>query len=1207
MEGKNLPLKFIFLVLAVVLCVIAMFTKGLKQGIDLRGGHSLTFEIYTTEARQKKLEQNKADLEAQLKQASTDDKKKELEDAIKRIDQDIKTMSEGDPADLVNQMISILKRRVDPQGLRNLEWRPQGQNRFEVRMPAGREESRRARKDYDRALEQLESRNLRRSQITRIEETASRAQRQTLIASLAGDDKQLAGQLAALGKAYDSVNAAKAGGNDEIYQIAVNEWEKQRDKVAQYNLSRQKIQGILKNYLTASEAEALKKVVKNKKEIERRKKVFLNDVDELIAKYSTRRKEIEKVVECHKTYAEVRQFLDDPADLIRLIAKAGVLEYRIAPEVPGVSRDKAFRINDVDFKRYITKLHQEGPEGSRKRNESYQWFLMKDDGAGYGNLVVEKYAGQWYILLCNQSNNVMLQQRGQGGWSLKDARVTRDSMNTPAVGFTFNERGARLFGQLTLAHKDHHMAVLLDDEVYSAPVIQSVITHDGIITGKFTPDEARDLARTLKAGSLPARLNPVPVSESTFGPAIGAVNREMGIKAAYAGIIAVALFMLIYYLSCGFIADVALVLNVVLVLGVMSLFDVVFTLPGIAGLILTVGIAVDANVLIFERLREEQLRNQSVKMALKNAYQRAFSAIFDANITTMITCMILGWVGTEEVRGFGIVLGLGVAFSMFTALVVTRWIFQLLLALGMLKKPLFMLHIIGIPKINWMGKRKIFWVISSVMIIMGISSLVIQGGDIWGIEFSSGTKAIIRFKDDALIDGKLPNDKLVRDRFEQVAGELGYDKLKATARVEMLIDANRVEKFLEKYDRDNDGSVSQAEWKADKTIKAEFFTVMDADGNKQLSKDELERLNLSYQVTTTEIKVARIKEVAERGFGDSLQRRTSCMFEMVKGGRVAELDMDMPLNGMGRVSVTDGSHYRDIQQDFEEGLVIVVDKVSPAQTVKEIVDRLRVTQSQADFAQQQSYMFKVVGLKETEADKYGKFAIFFQMPEDENIGWNDFAANSLPWMNASLKRAEAMEVINFDPAIAGDTAGRAIFAVVASWIAIVLYLWFRFGSPQWGLAAVICLIHDVIIAIGLVAATGWIHNTFVGEMLGISSFKIDLAMIAAILTVIGYSVNDTIVVFDRIRENRGKLSTVSSHVINSSINQTLSRTLLTSGTTFIVVLIMYVWGGPGMHAFNYILLAGIIFGTYSSIAVASPLLLGFKQALVAKITNVSEE
>ena len=200
-----------------------------------------------------------------------------------------------------------------------------------------------------------------------------------------------------------------------------------------------------------------------------------------------------------------------------------------------------------------------------------------------------------------------------------------------------------------------------------------------------------------------------------------------------------------------------------------------------------------------------------------------------------------------------------------------------------------------------------------------------------------------------------------------------------------------------------------------------------------------------------------------------------------------------------------------------------------------------------------------------------------------------------------------MEIRNFDAAIAGEARGRAIMAIILSCAAIVAYLWLRFGSVQWGLAAVLCLVHDVIIVVGLVAASVWLKDTMVGRWLGITSFKIDLPMIAAFLTVIGYSVNDTIVVFDRIRENRGRLRGISPAILNRSINQTLARTLLTSGTTLIVVIIMYVWGGHGIHAFSYALLAGVIFGTYSSIAVASPLLLGFKKALVASVADTEAD
>jgi SecD/SecF fusion protein len=184
--------------------------------------------------------------------------------------------------------------------------------------------------------------------------------------------------------------------------------------------------------------------------------------------------------------------------------------------------------------------------------------------------------------------------------------------------------------------------------------------------------------------------------------------------------------------------------------------------------------------------------------------------------------------------------------------------------------------------------------------------------------------------------------------------------------------------------------------------------------------------------------------------------------------------------------------------------------------------------------------------------------------------------------------------------MAGQSKQRAVMAVVLAWLAIIVYLWVRFGQARWGLAAVLCLVHDVTIIVGLVAASGWLATTLVGKALGIESFKIDMAMVAAVLTVIGYSVNDTIVVFDRIRENRGRLMAATRQVINASINQTLSRTLLTSATTLEVIVVMYIWGGQGIHGFNFALLAGILFGTYSSIAVASPMLMGFREMVISR-------
>ena len=1232
MNTKNLPLKFLFLGLLVLLSLGALWYQGLREGIDLSGGHSLIFEIVGNEAEIARLKESRGVVEAQLAAATTDEEKKRLTNDIRRIDEDLKDVADqGTGRGLVKDMIGILRDRVDPLGLSNTEWRSLGDNRIMIRMPAGKKESRDARQAYGRALRAIDEGNIRRADSRRITQAAGAA-RQAAIADLSRGDTKLAELLGTLGTSHDAMVAAEkvidATTTDEqrtaaenARDEALNAYEEIESSLLGQNIQTQELLGVLSNYVSPAEEDALKKRSKRgRQEVIARKERCEEGLRELREKHPTRAAQIDDVADKYMAWAKVRSHLDDPSDLKRLIAKAGVLEFRIAPYAPGVKDEFTIPADEVD--RLTEVLQREGPEGMRKRNERLLWFPLQGDRGSYGGLVTADYAGKRYVLLYNTAGNMMLQKRGAGGWQLAGAKPDRDERNRPAIAFRFDERGAKQFARLTSEHRTtdtragHCMAILLDDEVYSAPVIQATISDRGTITGQFTQEEVNNLVRTLKAGSLPARLNKSPVAESTFGPGIGRENREMGKRAAIAGLIAVAVFMLVYYLYAGAIANAALVLNIVLVLGAMSLLQAVFTLPGIAGIILTIGIAVDANVLIFERLREEQAKNQSIRMALKTAYERAFSAIFDANLTTLITCAILGWIATEEVKGFAITLGLGVAISMFTALIVTRWIFQFLLDRGLIKSHVGMLKLIGVPKVNWMGKRYIFWGISAGMIVLGISSLAWQKSDIWGIEFSAGTEAVVQFRDDALIDGELPNDNTVRAMFAQTAGEEGYAKLQSTALVEERISPDQVDTFLATYDVDGDKKVALSEWTGAR-MKADFFAKVDTDGNKQLTREELEE-NLkptAYQISTTEERVPVIREVAVAAFGKALQIRTECKFDLATGGIDPDLGLALATDGITKIDpailrkarVT----YREELRDFEGGVMFVVRNVTPVITELDLSQRIRDMRFQPDFSGQLANEIRAIGLAPVGEDGHSAFLVLVSPGEEaareRPEAWRQFAEDEWNLVRAALERGEAMVATNFDAAIAGDTAWRAGFAVFLSWVAIVLYVWLRFGTWRWGLAAVVCLIHDVIIVVGLVAASGWLYQSFVGELLGISSFKIDLAMVAAVLTVIGYSVNDTIVVFDRIRENRGKLKTVSYQVINTSINQTLGRTLLTSGTTFIVVLIMYVWGGSGIHAFNFALLAGIIFGTYSSIAIASPLLMGFRKAFITRVTETPTE
>ena len=1212
MNTKNLSVKFACVAVLVAVCLWSLYTKGTQQGIDLRGGHSLIFAIRSPQAEAEQMQAEADELQEQRKAAEAAGEKgkvKELDGRIARLNEEIRVKREqGGGEDISKRMIEILKERIDPQGLANLEWRSVGKDRIEVRMPAGRQDTQLKRKAYDDAVEALERGNVS-SDRKNAYLKSSAAERETMRGQF--KDGQVRQALKELGEASDKMQAAakvladaRASGDRAKTDAAANDHQ---NAWHAFRLTEQALKGtrvssgrlgsILRNYRTPEEAVALKD-----KERDALAGQLAADLKALGVKHSDRKADVDAVVESYKAWANVRHRLSDPSDLQRRIARAGVLEFRIVAGYRGVDIERD--LQDT----YVKLLEEEGPEEVRRRGRPYAWFpIREDDRKTFSSMIMAEYAGQSYVLLCNQDDYQMLREPGAGGWRLTGAFRDTDQYGRPSIGFRFDETGAQKFFKLTSTHKGKAMAILLDDEVFSAPNIESAISDRGQITGKFTESQVKENVRLLEAGSLPARLNPEPVAVRSFGPTLGAENREKGKWAAYAGLICVALFMLAYYRLPGLIADVALVLNVILVLGAMSLLNAVFTLPGIAGIVLTIGIAVDANVLIFERLREEQAKVQSVRIALRNAYDRAFTAIFDANITTLITCLILGWVGTVEVRGFAITLGLGVTFSMFTALVVTRWIFQVLLDTNIIKSPLGMTSIIGVPKVSWMAKRKLFWAVSLVMIVLGVMSLAWQGGEIWGIEFSSGTQAVVQFTDDALIgEAKdLPNDERVRKLFSAQAAAGGSDTLR-DPRVETLLDPDRVAKFLRNYDENGDSKVALAEAKAAKLSEA-FFAKINGNTDEFLDRDELDESlpAVRYQISTTETDLKLIQGVARKAFGASLARRTACAFEPAAGKKIPELGLACDEEGTARIEAAGGSAYNDVLEDYVGGVAVVVQNVSPAISEGQLEERILAIRSQDAGGGAEMYTTDVIGLGQRVEGGYASFAVLVKLDEVVASRWNSAAARQVQLVSDALSREELIEATVFDAAIAGQAAQWAIMAIVLSWIAIVLYLWLRFGRIQWGLAAVICLVHDVIIVVGLVAATGWIYNTFLGPLLGIAWFKIDLAMIAAFLTVIGYSVNDTIVVFDRIRENRGKLTTVSAGVIDTSVNQMLARTLLTSGTTFIVVFIMYVWGGQGVKSFNYALLMGIVFGTYSSVAIASPLLMGFREALAARAAKAA--
>jgi len=1230
MNIKNLPMKFSLLALVVLLCLWALNVlpipvlkgsgPGLREGLDLAGGDSVIFRLRTSEVDVEQLRKQVEKLTADYEAATSEEQKRELRERIDELNEEIdRAQGKGrDEGYLLADAIANLKRRLDPNGLLSLEITPLRNNSIQIRMPAAKEGTRRAEREFREAISALGDNNISRLQIRSLLAIEDPQQQADQIELLSAGSDERAKALEVLIRAYRVEREARAAYNrasgpearqqaEIVMRDTAYEYDKRLQEVLATNLNIENLRSVLqRNYVTRREERSLRGQSDGPAKVQARRAALSQYLDELYEKFPDRKEDIKRAVDLYSEWDEQRVTLGDMSDLKRLVQKAGVLEFRIAPFSPFAGVGGEDVLSQADLARLEDILQTEGPEGMEREAEDYRWLPVQE-GATFPGMVVKSYAGQKYLLVYNRADKVMLADPTAGGWRLTRARPDRDENGQPVVSFAVDPVGASLMATLTGANVNRHMAIILDGIAYSAPSIRTQISDRGMITG-VEPEEVSELVRTLRAGWL--TLDPVPVSESSFGPGIGQDNKERGFRAAIWSLIAVACFMMFYYLLAGAVADVALLVNVILILGFMSIFRVVLTLPGIAGLVLTIGIAVDANVLIFERLREEQRKGQSPTMTIKNAYQRAFSAIFDANLTTLITCVILGWISTAEIRGFAITLGLGVAFSMFTALVVTRWVFQALLNWRVVSGHVSMLQIIGAPNVNWIGKRYIFWGLSGLMIVLGIYSLVWQGDRLLGIQFTSGTQLTIRFKADAMIDKDgvptLPSDGLVRAEIAREAGKLpNGDRLRATALVEQRLvpKSDAVREFLERYDALETGRIPRDKWRGN----AQFFEAMDADADGAMTRQELlDRLPPStYQLTTTETNVKLVTDVVRDAFGAELQLRPACRFDLAAGEMAPRLGLTLAEDGLTRVVPTEASDFRDLLSEFEDGVVLKITNVSPNLAPAELKQRISEMRYQPDFADKPlSEKTEIVGLTETEEGLFSSFLVFSRPPEAGTAPWRDFAASEELLLESALQREDSMEVLNFDAQIASQAQGLALMAIILSCVAIVLYLWLRFGSIQWGLAAVVCLAHDVIIVVGLVAASGWLQATFFGKALGIQSFKVDLFMVAAFLTVIGYSVNDTIVVFDRIRENRGKLPALTPQIINRSINQTLSRTLLTSSTTLIVLVIMYIWGGPGIiHAFSYALLAGVLFGTYSSVAIASPLLLGFKKVFVTQTAS----
>ncbi|GEO84891.1 MULTISPECIES: protein translocase subunit SecDF [Alphaproteobacteria] len=568
------------------------------------------------------------------------------------------------------------------------------------------------------------------------------------------------------------------------------------------------------------------------------------------------------------------------------------------------------------------------------------------------------------------------------GESLVDAQASfNQQTNEPVVTFRFDSKGAQRFAQATQQNVGRPFAIILDNQVISAPVIREpIIGGSGQISGNFSVEGANDLAVLLRAGALPATLT--VVEERTVGPGLGQDSINAGMIASAIGALLVVLFMLGFYGSFGVMANIALTANIVMIIALLSLLGSTLTLPGIAGIVLTMGMAVDSNVLVYERIREEAKSGRPLHQAIEVGFNKAFATIVDANLTTLIAAAVLFFLGSGPVKGFAVTLAIGILTTVFTAFTMTRWLMAFWFRWQRPKH---------LPK----GVRTAMFDTQNIR-FMAIRRYVFAGAGVLALASLIG--------------------------FTTLGMNLGIDF--------------------------QGGSIIE--------VKAR-------SGQANISdiRDRLSELNLG--------------EVQAQGFGD-------------------------PASVLIRIQAQEGG------ENAEQSAISLV-----RGELEEAYDFRRV---------------EVVG-----------------------------------------------------PAVSADLTWSATIGVVASLLAILVYIWFRF-EWQFALGAIIATLHDVILTLGLYVFLG---------------IEFNLTSIAAILTIIGYSLNDTVVVYDRMRENLRRYKKMPLDVlIDTSINQTLSRTVLTASTTLLALLALYFFGGEVIASFTLAMLFGVMIGTFSSIYIAGPVLIAFK-------------
>jgi len=828
-----------------------------------------------------------------------------------------------------------------------------------------------------------------------------------------------------------------------------------------------------------------------------------------------------------------------------------------------------------------------------------------------------------------------------------------DRDGSPLVRFKLNDAGAGRFLALTTnnAPDGQHrrqLGIVLDEMLLSAPAIQSPISGDGQISGNFTTEEVNQLVQILQAGQLPAAVTKAPIAENQIDATLGADTIRKGLIAIVSSLLIVLVFILVYYRFIGMIACLALVLNLLMILAVMILINQPLTLPGLAGLVLTVGMSVDANVLIFERIREELKKGAAARMAIRNGFARATTTIIDANLTTLITAIVLYAIGTDQIRGFAVTLILGILFSMFTAIYLSRTLFDIAERKGVLSLSMSDLvnslrtQLSGGGTIDFMGRGPMALALSGLLLIGGIVALVARGGTILDIDFSGGSSVTFRLEEPvgtdavrAVVAKSLATDDGQTTDFTVNNVTMDTARAGTVFKVDTSIESVDELKVLLGRGFEADGSLNLVTYEleispADPPAQSGLLSNSASTLVVMRAQDETEPAAADAVPADADVAADTPAESPEPTAGDvpaetpavsdtpaeteapaATETPADTETEAPETTAPAEPTAgDEPPAESASAPATD-TPATDAPMATETEAAEGSDVVAQA---PEVMSRARVRLGIGGSVQDAAGInsktllagiARAAEMAEVSVDMLGVELIpqgegADQWSPDSELRFSDWEVGlPIEFGPADEVMLSLKETLGNDPIwissssvgrrVAGDMISRAFLAMFASLLCIIGYIWFRFQRVVYGLAAVAALVHDVLITLGAIAVSYWLAGAL-GFLL-IENFKISLTVVAALLTVIGYSLNDTIVVFDRIRETKGKSPRLTSQMVNESINSTLSRTLLTSLTTLIVVGLLYAFGGDGIHAFAFSLVVGVLVGTYSSIFVASPILL----------------